>query len=91
MSKVTITIEDEQLSGGTNLVVVVESDPPLPIARVSDQQWQSLIEADYDLDMDRADQAQVAARLALEQLVGSSKAAAVIVRSAEEHRRSQGG
>lgn len=89
MSKVTITIEDEQLAGGTNLLVVVESDPPLPIARVRDQQWRSLIEADYDLDMERADQAQVAARLALEQMVGSAKAAAVIVRSAEEWR--QGG
>lgn len=84
MSKVTITIQDEQLAGGTNLLVVVESDPPLPIARVTDQKWRSIIEADYDLDMQRADQAQIAARLALEELVGSGKAAAVMVRSAEE-------
>lgn len=84
MAKVTITIEEQELTGGTHLQVTIESDPPLPIAKVTDPKWLEQLEGDEDLDMTKATQAQIAARLAVGEITGQSRAALVMVRSREE-------
>lgn len=82
MAKVTITIEDAVATGGPHLEMRLESDPPLPIATVTDPKWLELIApGDKDLDVDQATQAQLAARMAVGELMDSaSGAAALIVR-----------
>lgn len=78
MAKVTITIEDAA-EGTDQLDIRVESDPPLPIATVTDPKWLALIApSDQDIDMDRATQAQLAARLAVGEIMNSLEAALVV-------------
>lgn len=81
MARVTIILEDQPMSGGNHLAITVESDPPLPIARVSDPLWLAGIDGDQDLDMDRATGAQVAARLAVQEIADASDAAAIFASS----------
>lgn len=81
MSKVTITIEEQQLTGGTHLHIELESEPPLPIAKVTDPRHLAELEGDLDLDMERATQAQLAARMALGEIIGHAETALVMVRS----------
>lgn len=81
VSKVTITIEQQELTGGTHLHVTIESEPPMPIAKVTDPKWLELLESDEDLDMEKATQAQLAARLAVGEIAGQAEAALVMVRS----------
>lgn len=81
MAKVTITIEDAA-AGAEQLDIRVESDPPLPIATVTDPKWLALIApGDQDIDMDRATQAQLAARLAVGEIMNSLEAAELVVRA----------
>lgn len=77
MARVTITLEDQLMSGGPQLAITVESDPPLPIARVTDPLWLAEIDGEHDLDMSAASQAQVAARLAVQDLADAARAAAI--------------
>lgn len=80
MAKVTITIEDAVATGGPHLDVRVESDPPLPIATVTDPKWLELIApGDQDLDMGRATQAQLAARLAVGEIMDAALAASALI------------
>lgn len=80
MARVTITLEDQLMSGGVQVAITVESDPPLPIARVTDPLWLAEIDGYYDLDMDAASSAQVCARLAVQEIADASRAAAIFAR-----------
>lgn len=80
MAKVTVTFEDQQMSGGPHVEIRLESDPPLPITKITDPRHLAELEGDEDLDMDRATVAQVAARMAVGEVAGHSKAAAIMVR-----------
>lgn len=77
MARVTITLEDHQMTGGEHVAITVESDPPLPIARVTDPLWLAEIDGEHDLDMDVASSAQVMARLAVQEIADASRAAAI--------------
>lgn len=78
MATVTITLTD---TGPDQFETRVESDPPLPIRRVTDPKWLAELGGeDRDLDVDAATPAQVAARLALGELMGSLKTSKLIVR-----------
>lgn len=80
MARVVITIEDADLTGGQHIEVTVESTPALPIAKVTDPRHLAELEGDEDLDVDRATPAQVAARLAVGEIAGHSRAALIMVR-----------
>ena len=82
MAKVTVVFEDGELSGGPHVEITMESEPHLPIARVSDPKWLAgLGGGQRDLDMEAATPAQAAARMALGEVMGHARAAALIVRS----------
>lgn len=77
MARVTIILEDQPASGGPFVKITIESDPPLPIARITDPQWLAEIDGDQDLDMERATGAQMAARLAVQEVADAARAAAI--------------
>lgn len=77
MAKVTITMED---AAAGNIAIEVRSEPPLPIATVTDPRHRAeLGGGDQDLDIDRATPAQVAARLAVGEVAGSVRTAQLMV------------
>lgn len=84
MAKVTITLEDgpvpEDGDAREHVEITIESDPPLPIAKITDPQWLELIDGDEDLDMDAATAAQVVARGAIGEMAGQMRAATIMVR-----------
>lgn len=80
MARVTVVFEDKEASGGPHIDIVVESDPPLPIAKVTDPRWRAGLESDEDLDVNRATKAQLAARMAVGEVAGQAGAALIMVR-----------
>lgn len=81
MARVVIVFEDKDAVGGPHIDITVESaDPPLPIAKVTDPRWLAGIDGDSDLDVENATSAQVAARMAVGEVAGQAKAAAIMVR-----------
>jgi hypothetical protein len=81
MARVTIIFEDQPMTGGGHVEVTVSSDPPLPITRITDPQWLAEIDGDQDLDMKQATNAQIAARLAVQEIAGAAGTAAIFARS----------
>lgn len=84
MAKVTITLEDGPVPDGGDareyVDITIESDPPLPIAKVTDPQWLELIDGDEDLDLDVATAAQAVARGAIGEMAGQMRASSIVVR-----------
>lgn len=81
MARVVIVFEDKEATGGPHVDITLEStDPPLPIAKVTDPRWRAELEGDEDLDVENATSAQVMARMAVGEVAGHSKAAAIMVR-----------
>lgn len=84
MAKVTITLEDQQMTGGEHIEITVASEPPLPVAKVTDPLWLAELGGEeQDLDMRRATPAQIAARFAVGEVAASAHDAAILVRSGQ--------
>lgn len=55
MARVVVVFEDKEATGGSHIDMIVEStDPPLPIATVTDPRWRAELEGDEDLDVENA-------------------------------------
>jgi hypothetical protein len=81
MARVTIVLEDSELTGGAHIEITVSSDPPLPIMEVTDPKWLAgLGGGRQDLDIEKATPAQAAARMAVGEVAGHAQAAALLVR-----------
>lgn len=79
MARVTITIEDAD----DGLAIELESDPPLPLATITDPRHLAELGGySEDLDLSAATTAQAAARLAVGEVMGSSRTAKLITREA---------